>query len=109
MLSILFSSKSNPDIRQIFTDKIEYYFVNDQLKHWDAAFGVFNKPEIAELYACGVASLLMSFVVKWLSEPELLDHIIMVHKTLVWGSVKDLFSRKDVEQSSIYTNKLLST
>jgi Transcriptional regulator len=91
----LFGPNGNPDVLRLFTDRIEYFFVEDQLKHWDAAFGVFDDPEIAELFACGVASLLMTFIVKWLSKPETLDDIIKVYKTLVWGSVKELFSRKD--------------
>jgi AcrR family transcriptional regulator len=96
-LEILFGPKGNPEIRQLFADKIEYFFVNDQLKQWDKAFYVFSDPETAELFAYGVASLLVSYIVKWLDKPESLDSMIKVYKTLVWGSVKDIFARKEAE------------
>jgi AcrR family transcriptional regulator len=73
---------SNPDFRQITTDKIDTYIIEKRFKPLSSGI---DNPALAELYATAVSSIITGLTTRWLSNPErfTLEQASEVYRTVI--------------------------
>lgn len=86
-LKVIGGGASNPDFRQIMMDKIEVFVVEKRLRPFTSGS---TRPEIDDLYATAVASIITGLATRWLSAPEqfTLEEVCTVYRTVISNGIK---------------------
>jgi AcrR family transcriptional regulator len=86
-LMVIGGPGTNPDFRQITTDKIDTYVIEKRFKPLSS--GVDN-PALAELYATAVSSIITGLTTRWLSSPEsfTLEQVSEVYRSVISIGIK---------------------
>jgi len=86
-LQVIGGTNSNPDFRQITMDKIDVFVLEKRLRPFSAGSA---RPEIDDLYAAAVSSIITGLVTQWLHRPErfTIEEISEVYRDVISNGIK---------------------
>jgi len=86
-LQVLGGPNSNPDFRRITLDKIDVFVVEKRLKPFSTGSA---KPDLDDLYAAAVSSIITGLATRWLGNPQrfTLEEVCSVYRSVVSNGIK---------------------